>query len=206
MIRTTIKSSALHFGAVLMMILLLPFLVGATSAAKAADYVIDTKGAHAAINYKVSHLGYSFVVGRFDRFTGTFTFDEKSPETSHIVVDIDTTSINSNHAARDKHLRSADFLDVAKFPKAKFESTAIKMTGKDSATIMGKLTLHGVTKDITINAKHIGGGKDPWGGFRNGFTGETSFKMDDFGINTSHLGPTAKMVNLELVVEGIRKK
>ena len=91
--------------------------------ASAADYVIDTKGGHASINFKIPHLGFSWLTGRFDTFSGTFTYDDKKPEASKVSVEIDTTSLNSNHAERDKHLRSADFLDAAKFPKATFVST-----------------------------------------------------------------------------------
>lgn len=172
--------------------------------ASAADYVIDSKGAHASINFRVSHLGFGWVTGRFDRFVGKFTFDEKDPAKSSIVVEIDPASVNTNHAARDNHIRSPDFLDVARFPAARFVSTSVKLTGKTTADISGKLTLHGVTRDVMIKASHVGGGKDPWGGFRQGFTGETSFTMADFGIK-KNLGPTAAKVYLQLVVEGIRQ-
>lgn len=172
--------------------------------ALAETYIVDTKGAHASINFKVKHLGYSWVTGRFDRFKGKFTFDKNSPAKSKISIEIDTASANSNHAARDKHLRSADFLNVDKFPNAKFESTAIEVTGKDTSIIKGKLTLLGVTKEIAIKAKYIGGGKDPWGGFRQGFEGTTSFAMADFGVKKS-LGPASATVHLTLHVEGIRQ-
>ena len=174
------------------------------SPALAENYVIDTKGAHASINFQVRHLGYSWVTGRFDRFKGKFTFDKKSPAKSKISIEIDTTSANSNHAARDKHLRSADFLNVDKFPSARFESTVIEVTGKDTSIIKGRLTFLGVTKEIAIKAKYIGGGKDPWGGFRQGFEGTTSFVMADFGVKKS-LGPASTTVYLTLHLEGIRQ-
>jgi len=171
--------------------------------AQAADYVIDSKGAHASITFRIKHLGYSWVTGRFDKFTGNFTFDEKAPADSKVKVMIDTSSVNTNHAERDKHVRSGDFLDVGKFPNASFESTSMKVTGK-SAVMNGKLTLHGVTRDIAINVEHIGGGKDPWGGFRQGFTGNTKITLADYGINYN-LGPDAKELELMLNVEGIRQ-
>ena len=170
----------------------------------AADYVIDSKGAHASINFKIKHLGYSWLTGRFDKFAGEFSFDDKSPDKAAISVEIDTASVNSNHAERDKHIRSADFLDVAKFPKAMFKSTSVKPGANGKAVVEGELTLHGVTKAITIDAEYIGGGKDPWGGFRQGFAGTTSFALADFGI-TKNLGPASKVIQLELHVEGIRK-
>jgi len=170
----------------------------------AAEYEIDTKGAHAFIQFKTSHLGYSWLLGRFNDFSGNFTFDEKQPEASKVSVTIDTASVDSNHAERDKHLRAEDFLHVSKFPQAKFESTEVKYEGDDKATIKGKLTLRGVTKDIEIDAERIGGGKDPWGGYRQGFAGTTSFKLKDFGI-PMNLGPASEEVEMFLSVEGIRK-
>lgn len=168
------------------------------------SYVIDTKGAHASINFRIQHLGYSWLTGRFDNFGGSIEFDPADPAKSSVSVEIDTASINSNHAARDKHLRSADFLDVGKFPKATFKSKRIVVTGKDSADIVGDLTLRGVTKEITIKTNYVGGGKDPWGGFRRGFAGSVELALADFGIKYN-LGPKSRNVLLSLHVEGIRQ-
>lgn len=172
--------------------------------AVAADYVIDTKGAHASINFKIQHLGYSWLTGRFDKFAGNFSYDDKNPGASKIKVDIDTASISSNNAERDKHLRSADFLDTGKFPKATFVSKSVTATGDGKATITGDLTLHGVTKEVAIDAQYIGGGDDPWGGFRQGFMGTTRLSLADFGM-IHDLGPKSKEVELTLHVEGVRK-
>lgn len=172
--------------------------------ANADDYVIDTKGAHASINFRIKHLGYSWLTGRFDRFSGQFSFDEKDPSAAKISVDIDTASVNSNHAERDKHLRSADFLEVSKYPKATFKSTKVEANADGTAKVTGDLTLHGVTKEIVIDAKMVGSGKDPWGGYRTGFTGTTSLKMADFGIKRD-LGPASAVVEMQLEVEGVRQ-
>lgn len=170
----------------------------------AADYEIDSKGAHASINFRIKHLGFSWLAGRFDTFTGTFSYDDKAPEKSAVKVDIDTASVNSNHAERDKHLRSPDFLDVTKFPKATFASKSVTPKAGGKATIVGDLTLHGVTKEVAIEAEAIGGGADPWGGFRQGFSGVTTLKLADFAIQKD-LGPASKEVELTLNVEGVRK-
>jgi polyisoprenoid-binding protein YceI len=172
--------------------------------ALADEYIIDTKGAHASINFRVNHLGFSWLTGRFDTFDGSFTYDETAPEKSTIKVEIDTASVNSNHAERDKHLRSNDFLDVAKFPKATFVSKSVTPKGDGTATVVGDLTLRGVTKEVTIDARYVGGGEDPWGGYRQGFEGTTTFALADFGI-PKDLGPASKNVELTLHVEGIRK-
>lgn len=81
----------------------------APMAASAADYVIDREGAHASITFKVSHLGYSYVVGRFNDFSGDFSYDAKNPTAAKVNVKVNTLSVDSNHAERDKHIRSGDF-------------------------------------------------------------------------------------------------
>ncbi len=171
--------------------------------ALADDYVIDTKGAHAFIQFKIPHLGYSWLIGEFNKFEGSFSYDENAPEASKVRVKIDTTSIDSNHAERDKHLRSADFLEVEKFPEAEFVSTGFKELGDGKATMQGKLTLKGVTRDVEIAVNHIGAGPDPWGGYRRGFEGTLKIALKDYGIDTD-LGPLSREVELKLYVEGIR--
>ena len=180
--------------------------VGVMSLPALADtYVIDTKGAHASINFSIKHLGYSVLTGRFDTFSGEFTYDPAKPEVSTVSVTIDTTSVNSNHAERDKHLRSDDFLNVAKFPKATFVSTKIVLDDdKDEFDIVGDLTLNGVTKSVTIEVDKIGEGKDPWGGYRAGFSGDTTITLKDFNVKMD-LGPASQTVELELEVEGVKK-
>ena len=172
--------------------------------AQAADYVIDTKGAHAFIQFKIAHLGYSWLLGRFNTFSGEFSYDENNPSAAKIKVDIDTASVDSNHAERDKHLRDKDFLDVKKYPKAGFVSTSFKELGNGKAELKGDFTLHGVTKPITIDVTHVGHGKDPWGGYRRGFEGKTKFALADFGI-MKNLGPASKEIEIYLSLEGIRK-
>lgn len=171
--------------------------------ANAADYVIDTKGAHAFVNFKIKHLGYSWLHGRFNTFDGKFNYDAKNPNASQIMVNIDTTSLDSNHAERDKHLRGKEFLNVDKYPTATFKSTSIKFED-DSGQVTGDFTLHGVTKTITFEIDKVGEGKDPWGGYRVGFEGETSLKLTDYGINYN-LGPASTHVDIGLFIEGIRQ-
>lgn len=170
----------------------------------ADDYDIDSKGMHASINFRVKHLGFSWLTGRFDTFTGGFSYDAAAPEKSSVKVEIDTASVNTNHAERDKHLKSPDFLDVAKFPKATFVSKSVTPKGDGKATIVGDLTLRGITKEVTIDAVAVGGGADPWGGTRQGFEGTTSFALADFGVPRD-LGPASKTVELTLNVEGVKK-
>ncbi|QFU21802.1 YceI family protein [Shewanella eurypsychrophilus] len=175
-----------------------------SAGASATDYVIDTQGAHASIDFKVSHLGYSFVVGRFNEFEGDFSFDGKKLADGHVNVTIKTASLDSNHAERDKHLRSADFLNTATFPQASFKSTTIVDKGEGNFLLNGDFTLNGVTKPLTIQAKTIGEGQDPWGGYRAGFSGSAEFALKDYDIKMD-LGPASSHVQLAIVVEGIRQ-
>lgn len=170
----------------------------------AADYVIDKEGAHASITFKVSHLGYSYVVGRFNDFSGDFSYDAANPKAAKVNVKVNTLSVDSNHAERDKHIRSADFLNTEKFVEATFVSTSVEDKGNGDLVINGDFTLNGVTKPLAIKAHAVGEGKDPWGGYRAGFIGTTRFAMKDYGL-LKDLGPTATNVELDLVVEGVRK-
>lgn len=172
--------------------------------AMAADYVIDKQGQHAFVNFKISHLGYSWLWGTFKDFDGTFSFDAAKPEASKVSVTLKTASLDSNHAERDKHLRGEDFLNVAKHPMATFESTSVKSTGEGTADITGNLTLNGVTKPVVIAAKFLGEGDDPWGGYRAGFEGSTTLKLKDFDIKMD-LGPASQTVDLIISVEGVRQ-
>jgi len=175
-----------------------------SSAVNAADYVIDTDKAHAFIQFKINHLGYSWLLGRFNDFKGEFSYDEKAPSKAKISVKINPASIDSNNAERDKHLRGKDFLDVKKYPEASFVSKSFKEKGNGKGVLTGDFTLHGVTKELSIDVAHIGHGEDPWGGYRRGFEGKTSFALKDFGINYN-LGPASEEVELFLSIEGIRR-
>ncbi len=178
-------------------------LIGAGQA-MAADYAIDKQGQHAFVNFKISHLGYSWLYGTFKDFDGSFSFDAAKPQDSKVNVTLNTTSVDTNHAERDKHIRSGDFLNVSKHPTATFASTSVKSTGEGTADITGDLTLNGVTKPVVIAAKFIGEGKDPWGGYRAGFEGSTKLKLKDFDIQKD-LGPASQDVELIISVEGVRK-
>lgn len=171
---------------------------------QAADYLIDTKGAHAFIQFKIAHLGYSWLLGRFNSFSGEFSYDERDPAAARVRVEIDTVSVDSNHAERDKHLRSKDFLDAAQYPKASFVSTGFKPLGDGKGELTGDFSLHGVTRPISIAVTAVGQGLDPWGGYRQGFEGRTRFALADFGI-TKDLGPASKEVEIYLSLEGIRQ-
>ncbi|ORM74893.1 hypothetical protein HA48_01485 [Pantoea wallisii] len=171
--------------------------------ASAAEYKFDKEGQHAFVQFRIQHLGYSWLYGSFKDFDGGFTFDEANPSADKVNVTINTTSLDTNHAERDKHLRSADFLNTAKFPQATFTSTEVKKEGKDYK-ITGNLTLNGVTKPITLDAHLMGEGKDPWGGYRAGFEASGEVVLKEFNISKD-LGPASQKAELIISVEGVRQ-
>ncbi|TPG72578.1 YceI family protein [Pseudomonas arsenicoxydans] len=176
----------------------------------AADYVVDKTGQHAFVDFKISHLGYSYITGTFKDIDGKFSFDAAKPEDSKIEFNVNTASVFTNNAERDKHISSKDFLKVADFPKATFVSTSVKTTGKNAdgkvtADVAGDLTIVGVTKPVVVKATFLGEGKDPWGGYRAGFEGTTSIKRSDFG-KMMDLGPQSDAVDLYITFEGVKAK
>ncbi|MBS0847668.1 YceI family protein [Citrobacter sp. JGM124] len=178
-------------------------LLFTTGSAVAADYKIDDQGQHAFVNFRIQHLGYSWLYGTFRDFGGTFSYDEQDPAKDKINVTIKTGSLDTNHADRDKHLRSKDFLNTSKFPEATYVSTGVTKEG-DALKIAGDLTLNGVTKPVALTAKLIGQGDDPWGNKRAGFEATGHFKLKDFAIN-SDLGPKSEEVEIIISVEGIQQ-
>jgi len=178
--------------------------LGCSSSAMSADYVIDTKGAHASIQFRVKHLGYSWLVGRFNKFDGQFSYEAEAPEKTRIKVNIDPASIDSNHAERDKHLRGDDFLHVRKYRVSRFVGTGFEVLPDGEMILKGDFTLHGHTNPIQIQVSEIGEGKDPWGGYRQGFSGFTVINTSDYGFK-SILGPESRQIELFLNIEGVRQ-
>ncbi|MCW8870532.1 MAG: YceI family protein [Proteobacteria bacterium] len=180
------------------------FLFALTPLAQAADYDVDIKGQHAFVQFKIQHLGFSWLYGRFDTFDGSFTYDENAPEKSSIQMTVQTNSVNTNHAERDKHLRSDDFLNVATHPTAHFTSSSFSPTTEGHGTMTGDLTINGVTNEIELDVQFVGAGDDPWGGHRRGYQATTEISLSDFKIKRS-LGPASEQLYLTVSVEGIKK-
>ncbi len=182
--------------------MVLATMIGFTSFnVRADDFSIDPT--HSFIEFTISHLGISLLKGRFNDISGDFSYDPDNPKAAKINVLVQTASIDSNHAERDKHLRDKKFLHVKKYPEARFATTSFSGDGK-TGTLMGKLTLHGVTRDVTIPVTYLGAGNDPWGGYRRGFSGSLEIRRSDYGIDYN-LGPAAETMELGLFIEGIRK-
>jgi polyisoprenoid-binding protein YceI len=146
-----------------------------------ARYDIDSQ--HTAAMFKVRHLMISNVKGEFTKVSGSVTFDQANPDGSSVEITIDAASINTREPDRDTHLKSADFLDVAKYPTITFRSKSIKPAGKDEYAIIGDLTIHGVTREVTLQVDSVTPeAKDPWGFFRRGAAASTTISRKDFGL------------------------
>ncbi|MDI5921804.1 YceI family protein [Halomonas sp. LR5S13] len=180
-------------------------LVG-VSQAQAADYVIDTEdGQHAFVQFKISHLGYSYILGSFEDFSGSFSYDPENLDASSASVEVDVASLNSNHAERDKHILSDDFLDAGEYPTATFTSTGFESTGDNEGVMTGELTLHGETNEIEMPVTLVGEGEDPWGGYRAGFEGSTTLVLADYGIDMGDFPEVMYELELYVTFEGIRQ-
>jgi polyisoprenoid-binding protein YceI len=138
---------------------------------------------HATILFKIDHLGFSQLVGRFDRFDATLDFDPQAPESAKLVVTIDPASINLGLPAFEQELRGSGWLDVERYPLARFESRGIAITGDDTGTIAGDLTLHGVSAPVTMDVTFNGGGSNLLtGAYTLGFAAQGSVLRSTFGL------------------------
>jgi polyisoprenoid-binding protein YceI len=147
----------------------------------AGTYKIDS--AHAQVAFVVNHLGFNAYHGIFGSPTGTLTIDPAKPSTAKVDIEIPMSGITTTSEELTKHLKTADFFDAAKFPTAHFQSTSVTASGTN-ATIVGNLTLKGVTKPVTLQAKFIGAGKGPMNQLETvGFEATTAISRSAFGIS-----------------------
>lgn len=175
------------------------------SQAQAADYMIDTEGQHVFVQFKISHLGFSYILGSFEEFSGEFSYDPENLDASSVSMEVEVDSLNTNHAERDKHILSEDFLNAGEYPTATFTSTGFESTGEGEGVLTGELSLHGKTQEIEMNVEHIGGGEDPWGNYRQGFEGSTTLTLADFDIDMSSMPEPMQTLELYVTFEGIRQ-
>ena len=152
----------------------------AVSAFAADNFIVDKM--HSEATFQVRHL-VSRVSGKFDDFAGAISVDEANPAVSSVEFTIKTPSIDTGVADRDKHLRSADFFEVEKYPEITFKSTSVKATSRKNVyDVTGTFTMHGVTKTITLPVEFLGKVKDPRGNTRAGFAAHTTLNRKDYGI------------------------
>lgn len=139
--------------------------------------------AHSTAEFSIRHLMISTVKGHFSGIEGTIVGEPEHLDEATIEVSLDIASVDTRQAERDAHLRSADFFDVEKFPKMHFKSTQITAVGDNRYTIVGDLSIHGVTRSETFSVTFEGRAKDPWGGERAGFSGTAKINRKDYGLH-----------------------
>jgi len=189
MIKTMLRS-ALVFGVLL-------------GSALAAD-TFNVDHDHSNFLFKINHLGVSNTIGRFNEFSGTFSLDTKDPSKSSVSLTLQVASVDSNVKKRDDHLRSPDFFDATTFPTLTFVGKSYKKVSDTVFEVTGDVTLHGVTKPLTITVTKVGEGNDPWGGFRQGWSSTFTLKRSDFGMNFMQ-GGVGDEVTIMAEIEGVRK-
>lgn len=165
---------------------------------------------HAELGFAVRHLMISTVRGRFGAVEGTVVVDEANPTNAKIDVTVDVTSIDTRQQMRDDHLRSADFFDVANYPKLHFVSTKIDGDVTGDFRVIGDLTIRGTTREVTLDASLAGRGRDPWGNERAGFEAKGKISRAEFGLNWNQALETGGVVvgdevKISIDVEIIKK-
>ena len=162
-------------------ILALVLICSYVTASAQVNWTLDA--GHTSVQFSVEHMGFSETTGNFKKVEGTFQSSDEQVSTLSGTVTIQVASINTDDDGRDKHLRSADFLDAEKFPTMTFAIKSMKKSGKN-ITVNGDLTLKGVTKPVVLTGTFKGTGKDPYGNTRAGFARlSTKINRQDFGVS-----------------------
>ena len=158
---------------------------------------------HATVIYRIGHLGVSNAYGRFSDPTGVVTLDKDDASKSSFTFEVKADKVDTGNEKRDQHLKGPDFFDVKQFPTITFKSTAVKSSGDNKFEVTGDLTLHGVTKSITLNVDKTGEA-DTQMGHRAGFQTEVDLKRSDYGMNGLQ-GPVGDEVHLIIAFEAVKQ-
>jgi polyisoprenoid-binding protein YceI len=170
--------------------------------AKPESYTIDP--VHSVILFRIKHADVGYVYGRFNDFGGTLQVDEQNHAGSSVKFEAKASSVDTANQKRDDHLRSPDFFNVAQFPTISFQSTAVKKVDDKTLEVAGNLTIHGVTKPVTLRMERTGVGEFPKGTVRIGFEGSVVIRRSDFGMTTMP-DVVGDEVRLTLAVEATKQ-
>jgi polyisoprenoid-binding protein YceI len=169
--------------------------------ARADDYAIDP--VHSGAVFRVSHVGLTWVNGRFNDVSGNFSVDAQNPAATRFELSAQADSVDTNNAKRNEHLKSPDFFNAAQFPTISFRSTTARPI-QGGYEVGGELTLHGVTKPVTIVLTGGRTAEFPRGVQRTGYTGEFTIKRSEFGMDKM-IGPVGDEIFVQLSFEGTKK-
>ena len=183
-------------------VLALALGLAATARAEVETFSIDNT--HSFANWELRHV-VARTSGTFWDIKGRILLDTANIAKSSVEATISIYSLNSSHLRRDVHVLTDEFLDARNYPEMKFVSTAVTPSTAEKGTMAGQLTLHGVTRPVTMEYQILGLGQDPWGGMRAGFKASTRIKRSDFGIaKYASGGPVGDEVDITLLIEGIK--
>jgi len=168
-------------------------------------YRIDPQ--HTSVLFTIGHVGITQFTGRFDKISGTYTFNAQDPAKDRVQITIPAASINTDYPLRDQHLRSKEFFDVKRYPDITFVSNKYVPTGKRTGDLYGKLTLHGVTRPVMFKVRELGAGNvpylpKPWGGYLTGFVATTTIHRSDFGMDAYLPEGLSNAIAIKVEVEG----
>ena len=184
--------------------LILVVLFGALAPASAATTTWTIDPNHSAAQFSVRHMMVSNVRGEFGKLSGAIVFDDQDPSRSSVEATIDATTINTRVEARDNDLKSASFFDVAKYPSIHFKSTKVRPAGPNKYSVDGDLTIHGVTKPVTLQVDVTPAIKDPRGNERRGAEATTKLNRNDFGVSGA-AGAVGDEVQVLIDFEAVHK-
>jgi len=188
---------------IVMAIIVLPFLlIFASPAIAGNDYTVDS--VHSSLVFGIKHFGASMFYGRINSPAGKLVFDEENPKNSMVEISVNAGDVDTASEKRDKHIKSAEFFNIKKYPLISFKSTNVKKLSAKEYQVEGDLTFLGKTRTIKIVAQFIGSGKDPWGGYRSGFESKFTIKRSDFGMDFM-MGPLGDEVQIIISLEAVRK-
>jgi polyisoprenoid-binding protein YceI len=194
--------TARHVGPAFFSAIVLVLVAQRTRAAE--TYTIDP--AHTSIVFSVSHAQLSYTYGFFRKAAGAYILDKNNPANCRFRLTIQTDSLDTNHAERDKHLRSEDFFNVEQFPEIVFDSTsctpASSAEGGIAYQVKGNMTIHGVTRQVTLPLRMLGEGKGPFNDQRSGFLCQVELKRSDFGM-TNLLNIVGDAIGITVSFEGV---
>jgi polyisoprenoid-binding protein YceI len=172
--------------------------------------IYDIDSSHSTVEFKVRHLGFSKVTGRFTKFSGAVEMDGDDLSTLTADLTVDVASITTGDDKRDEHLRSADFFEIERFPELTFRADEVSSVSDDAFTLDGELSMHGVSKRVQIKGEFLGTATDPWGGSRVGFQGSTKLNRKDYGLKWNQTLETGgvlvgETVEISLDIQAVRR-
>lgn len=170
----------------------------------------EIDSSHSGIHFSIRHMVIAKVRGKFTRWSGTLRLQDGDLGTGQVEAIIDASSIDTGVADRDTHLKSPDFLDVAQFPEITFRSSKVDARDASELRVTGALTIHGVTREVVLEAEATGRAKDPWGNERIGFTAKTAIDRKDFGLSWNQVLEAGGLLvgdrlTIEIEVEAVRQ-